>query len=95
MGLSNPLGNLRTYTVTCLTTATSIRGSQAMSSAMIWNNSATPIFMGGADVDNSTKGMPFCTDGSACVSSSATLDVNGAFCLSTGGAATLLVMAGR
>jgi len=95
MGLSTPIGGVRTFTVTCLTVATNIADLNQMAAFQAWNNTATPAFIGGADVTATTKGWPICTDTAACPSASISLDGAGAKCLSTGGAVTLLVIAGR
>ncbi len=98
MGLAAPLRGLRTFTVTCLTSATRISdGLGDISAFTVFNGSATPAFIGGSDVDNSTKGMPVCTSAvaGACYDNKFPVDGGGAYCLSTGGAVTLLVTAAR
>lgn len=94
-GLSNPVGGIRTFTVTCLTTATAITDGKGVSAFRAFNNTATPAFVGGTDVTSTTKGFPLCTDTATCPSSTLPVDGGGAYCLSTGGAVTLLVIAGK
>lgn len=97
MGLASPLGNVRSYEVTCATSATKISDGAPTSIVNFWNNSATPAFIGGSDVTSTTKGTPFCTDTATCQSAGMAIEVSsaGIFCLSTGGAVVLDVLAGR
>ena len=95
-GLSKPVRNLVTYQVTCATTATSLRGAQgALSALTLWNNTTTPAFIGGSDVNSTTTGMPICTDTAACYDSKFPVDGGDGYCLSVGGAVVLTITAGR
>jgi hypothetical protein len=93
--LSTPLGRVRTYTVTCATTATRVvaTANQPAASVLLWNNSATAAYLGGADVAATVTGMPICTS-TSCVSASVNIDARDLHCMSAGGAVTLLVLAG-
>lgn len=94
-GLSNPVRNLTTYQVTCLTTATSLRGAKgALSALTLWNNTATAAFIGGSDVNATTAGMPICTSAS-CYDSKFSIDGGDGYCMSAGGAVVLTITAGR
>lgn len=94
-GLSNPVKNLTTYQVTCLTTATSLRGSKGALSAMtLWNNTATEAYIGGSDVNATDKGMPICT-AATCYDSKFPVDGGDGYCMSAGGAVVLTITAGR
>ncbi len=93
--LTTPLAKVRSYTVSCATTAggTSLNDGEATSSMFIFVNSATPVYIGGTDID-STHGMPVCTAAASCVSASMSLDVKTARCLSSSGTVSALVIAG-
>lgn len=95
MGLSNPLRNLTTYQVTCLTTATPLNGDKgALSAVALWNGSATAAFIGGSDVNATDKGMPICTTAS-CYAATFPIDGGTGYCMSVGGAVVLTITAGR
>lgn len=93
--LGSPLGKIRAYQVSCTTAAggVSLSDGQTISSALIWINSATPVYVGGGDID-STHGVPLCTNSASCLSSSLAMDVKEARCLSSSGTVTATVMAG-
>lgn len=77
--LSDPLGRLRVYTFACGTSAAQIMPTGAPRSAKamrIWNNSTTPVYLGGADVNTSTLGWPICTDASVCEQPAFPIDSN-------------------
>lgn len=94
-GLSNPVKNLVTYQVTCLTTATPLRGAKgALSALTVWNGTATAAFIGGSDVNATTAGMPICTTAS-CYDSKFPVDGGDGYCMSVGGAVVLTITAGR
>lgn len=96
--LATPLANPRAYQIGCLAAAGGISlkkttDLKSVSSLVIWNNSATPVYIGGSDV-TSTLGMPICTDSAACPSSSVAFDGTAPFCLSSSGTKTVVVLAG-
>lgn len=94
-GLSNPVRGLTTYQVTCLTSATPLKGSKGTPSALtVWNGSATAAFIGGVDVNATTTGMPICTSAS-CYDSKFSIDGGDGYCMSVGGAVVLTITAGR
>jgi hypothetical protein len=98
LGLSTPLGRLRAYQVTCGTTATSLSppssSMNAMSSFLVWNNSATAVYIGGPDVNTTTKGFPICTASATCLRSDMPVDGREGFCRVAAGTATVTVLAG-
>jgi hypothetical protein len=75
--LADPLAYVRTYTFSCTTGAarivpsSNIRTQRAM---RVWNSSATPIYLGGSDVNTSTTGWPICTDTALCEQASFPVD---------------------
>lgn len=89
------LGKVRSYQVSCATTAggTDLSDGSPISSIFVFINSATPVYIGGTDVD-STHGMPVCTAAASCAASSLSLDVKEARCLSSSGTVTATVIAG-
>jgi hypothetical protein len=93
--LSTPLGKVRAYEVACATTAggTSLGDGEAFSSLYVWINSATPVYIGGTNVD-ATHGMPFCTASASCPSAVLSMDAKLARCLSSSGTVTAIVLAG-
>ena len=96
--LSTPLAQLRGYEIGCIATAGGISlgkagDLKAVSSMMVWVNSATPVYIGGTDV-TSTKGMPICTNTALCPASSISIDAKGATCLSSSGTVTASVLVG-
>lgn len=96
MGLAAPLRGIRTFQVTCGTTATRISDSKGDISAFtVLNGTATAAFLGGSDVDATTKGMPICTTVNTCYDSKFSIDGGAAYCMSVGGAVVLTVTAGR
>lgn len=94
MGLATPIGDLKTFTRTCDTTATKIIGTAA-SAYVVGNLTTTPIYVGNADVNSTTRGWPVCSDTAVCFSTTLSIDASSGYCLSTGGTATLLVMSGK
>lgn len=63
-------------------------------SCLIFNNSATVLYVGGSDVD-STDGMPICTDSASCVKSSITIDGKDAWVVAASGTLTPTILCGR
>lgn len=97
--LSDPFSQVRVFQVSCGTTATLIRPSDAPRSKRalrVWNNSTTPIYLGGSDVTGGlTKGWPVCTDTSACEQASFPLDASGdVYCRTASGSVTTQVFFG-
>ena len=96
--LSDSLGLYRSYQVSCTSTPGKMcrTGYCSFQAFKFWVNSATPVFMGGSDVDTSTKGMPYCTAGASCLQSFDSIDGVPAnmFC-DSGGTVTVTVIAGR
>lgn len=78
--LSDPLGSVRVFQFTCTTSAQVIKPSsnpKGAKSLRLWNNSATPVYLGGADVTNGlTNGWPICTNTAACEQASFPIDSN-------------------
>ncbi len=94
--LANPLRGLRTFQITCATTATRVTDNLGdMSAFTVFNGTATAAFLGGSDVNATTKGMPICTTASTCYADKFPVDGGGMYCMSVGGAVVLTVMAGR
>lgn len=96
--LADSLGFYRSYQISCTTSALAMcrTGYCNFQAFKFWVNSATPVFVGGSDVDTSTKGMPYCTDGANCVASSEPVDGSpGSLFCRSGGAVTVTVFAGR
>ena len=93
--LNTPLGKVRAYQVSCTTAAggVTLSDGQPISSLFVFVNSATPVYVGGTDVD-ATHGMPICTATASCPSSSISFDVKDARCLSSAGTVTATVLAG-
>ena len=95
MGLAAPLRGIRTFQVTCGASATRISDSKGDISAFtVLNATATEAYIGGSDVNSTTKGMPICT-AATCYDSKFSIDGGAAYCLSVGGAVVLTVTAGR
>lgn len=99
LALADSLSILRAYQVSCATTATAIAPSDGIKSQhawSVWNNSATPVYVGGSDVTTTTKGWPICTDTASCPSSTLSVDaVTSGFCRVGSGTVTLTVISGR
>lgn len=97
VALSTPLAKVRAYQVSCTTTAGGVSlvdtTPGGVSSLTVWINSATPVYIGGADID-ATHGMPFCTTTADCPASYVSIDVKEARCLSSSGTVTATVLAG-
>lgn len=93
MGLSNPIRGLKTFQVTCATTATAI-APNTVNAFTVWNGTATAAFVGGSDVNATTKGMPICTS-TSCYADKFPVDADGGYCMSVGGAVVLTVTTGR
>lgn len=95
--LSDPLGRLRVYTFACGTSAAQVLPTGAPRSAKamrLWNNSTTPVFLGGADVNTSTLGWPICTDTAVCEQASFPIDSNPVVYCVTGSTVNIKVFAG-
>lgn len=94
MGLSTSLGRVRAYQVACTTTATAISDGHSQSSGLIWNNSATPVFLGGSDVNATTEGFPICTDTATCLRADMPIDAKYLYCRVSSGTVAVKVLAG-
>jgi len=94
MGLGSSLGRIRTHTVTCATTATAIADGHNASSMLIWNNTATPVYLGGSDVDTTTAGFPICTDTATCLRADMPIDAKYLYCRVSSGTVAVKVLAG-
>ncbi|MCC7173491.1 MAG: hypothetical protein IT459_23810 [Planctomycetes bacterium] len=94
MGLGTSLAKIRTHTVTCGTTATAITDGTGASSMLIWNNSATPVYLGGSDVNTTTEGFPICTDTANCLRADMPIDAKYLYCRVSAGTVTVRVLAG-
>ena len=94
LGLSSSLGNMRAHTVTCGTTATAVTDGYAASSMLLWNNSATPVYLGGANVNTTTLGFPICTDTATCLRSDMPVDGKYLYCRVAAGSVAIKVLAG-
>lgn len=93
-GAHPALGKVRAYQVSCTTAAGGVSLAVGqMSSALVWINSATPVYIGGTDI-TSTKGMPLCTAIASCVQSSVSIDSKELRCLSSSGTVTATVLVG-
>ena len=95
--LARPLGELKTATVTCGTSATEIVGADPLKNSFtVINTTATAAYVGGSDVDGSTAGqtgMDVC-DGCTAGKSFA-VDARRGWCMSSGGAVVLEVVYAR
>ena len=85
------------YQISCTTTAggVSLRQStetRSVKSIFVWVNSATPVYIGGDDID-STHGLAICTDTASCAGSSFTIDGEAPRCLSSSGSVTVVALA--
>jgi len=94
-----PLGRIRTFNVTCTTSATPIKppdGLTSISAWSVWQNSATPVYIGGSDVTNgTTKGWPICTDTAVCPASTISFDANAVGFCRAGSSQTVVVVSGN
>jgi hypothetical protein len=76
--LADPvLGSFKVYQVTCNGTAAKMgpsNYSKQIVSFRWWVNSATPVFVGGSDVNTTDKGFPYCTDTASCALATDTAD---------------------
>lgn len=96
--LADSLGIARSYEVSCTTGATRLRPASGLSgfaAFKVWNNSTTAVYIGGSDVDTSTKGYPICTT-SSCDGASIPVDAKPDvfFCRVAVGSVTVKVLAG-
>ena len=92
--LSTSLNSVRSYQVVCATTATPITDAQGQSAVLVWNSSATPVFIGGATVNTTTAGFPICTTAASCPYASMSLDAKYPYCRVAAGTVTIKVLAG-
>lgn len=88
------LGHLRAFQVSCGTTAALLSDGLPISSALILNNSATAVYLGGSDVDTTTHGFPICTNTAACLRPDMPLDGKRLSCIVASGSVTVTVLAG-
>ena len=94
LGLSTSLGNMRAHQVACGDTATPVTDGYPASSMLLWNNSATPVYLGASNVNTSTRGFPICTDTASCLRADMPLDGKYLYCIVGAGSVTLTVLAG-
>lgn len=96
--LSDPLGTFRSFEKSCGTTAAPLcSGANCkIKAGKFWVNSATPVYMGGSDVNTGTLGMPYCTDTATCVAASEPIDgnLNGLWC-KAGSSVTVDIIVGN
>lgn len=92
--LNTSLNNVRSYQVACGTTATPITDGMGQSAILIWVNSATPVYIGGATVTTTTAGFPVCTLAASCPYASIALDAKYPYCRVAAGSVTIKVLAG-
>ncbi len=99
MGLANPVASPHAFPVACASTAGGTRivqtPAEQFSAVILWNNSVTPVFIGGTDVDTVTKGLPICTNLAVCVSSNIHIDGYGMFCKVAAGSTTITALNGK
>ena len=97
--LSNTLTGVTAEQISVTTTAELLTNDmesgkgKTFRSCMVFNNSATVLYVGGEDVD-ATDGMPVCTD-SSCVASSLTVDGRDAWVVAASGTLTPTILCGR
>lgn len=95
-GLANPVGGIRTFQVACLASApVAVTDSKGVSALRVWNNSATPVYLGSSAMTGATNGMPICTATASCIAADMPIDGGGLYCLSSSGTVTVTVIAGR
>lgn len=91
--LADPLSRVRTYQVTC-TTGPAVRLSPTSGyipvSAFKFKNGANPLFLGGSDVDASTKGYSYAASEVDAIDAAP----GNVFCITTGGNSVVTVFAG-
>lgn len=94
-GVPGPLSGLRAFRVGCTTAATPIADGAPYHSLTMWNNSATPVYLGASNVTASTtNGYPICTDTATCPRADMPADVRHGFCRVTAGTVYLVILAG-
>ena len=93
-GTPGPLVNVRAFTESCGTTATVISDDNPIASGLIWNNSATPVYLGGSDVATTATGFPICTDTALCLRADMPIDARRVWCIVAAGSVNVLVLAG-
>lgn len=103
LALATPIGRLRVFQFTCTTTATLIRPAtdpKSLVAMRIWNGvagtgaNAGTVFLGGSDVNGTTKGWPLCT-ASTCPENIISVDAAAVgYCIVASGTATITVFAG-
>jgi len=96
--LSDPVSGIRVFQFSCGTTAAKIlptSGTRSAKAMRVWNNSTTPVYLGGSDVSSSTAtGWPICTDTAACEQAAFPVDsVANVYC-KAGSSVTVSVMFG-
>ena len=92
--LAKALGEIKTATVTCATSATEIVPTdRKKNSMMLINTTATAAYVGGSNVDGSTAGttgIDVCDGCSA--GKTLSVDASRAWCVSSGGAVVLEIV---
>jgi hypothetical protein len=71
--LSDPVGEYQVFVHACTGATSRIESpttGKSFKAFQLWNNSTTPVFFGGSDVNTATdgtaKGWPICTNTAAC-----------------------------
>lgn len=91
-----PLGRMRVFQMNCTATAQPITdGGEVFEAARLWNPSATAVYIGGTDVDASTKGVPICNTAS-CIDDDipVTAKTGVALCRTSAGSQAITVVVG-
>lgn len=91
--LADPLSRVKTYQVTCGTGAAVNLGATSgyiPVSAFKFKNGANPLFLGGSDVNATTKGFPYAASEIDAIDASPAA----VWCLTTGGNSVVTVFAG-
>lgn len=97
--LGEPFGQVRVWQQSCTSTAAAIKPSSApttYSSLRIMNNNSGAVYIGGSDVNTSTKGYPLCTTAATCPEFALSLPALAGvpYCVA-GSATTITVIAGN
>jgi hypothetical protein len=96
--LANPVSEVRAEILSVGTTAERVTEeigfTTGWKSCMLWNNSATVLYVGGPDVD-STDGFPICTDTASCPDSKIVIDASAYYVVAASGTLTPNIICGR
>lgn len=95
--LDKPLGELKTATTTCTTTAAELAaGTVNKRSMTIVNTSSTCVFVGGSNVDGSTAGTTGIAVGDGCTAgTSFPMDLRRAWCITAAGSQAVEILYGN